>query len=212
METTVIIGNGVAGTNAAATLRKNGYEGAIKLIGEEAALPYQRPPLSKAWLRGPDRPKLTPIRPLSFYDDNRIELIRARKVFSIDRPARNVRFSDGKTTKFDTLILATGASPRRLDVQGVGLKGIHYLRHLGDSAGLRQALASVDCRDVVIIGAGVIGLPIPVQQANCRIWCRRPSHCVGQSWRWNRGKGQSCAGRHRRHTQYRACQSCGPGL
>lgn len=160
METTVIIGNGVAGTNAAATLRKNGYEGAIKLIGEEAALPYQRPPLSKAWLRGPDRPKLTPIRPLSFYDDNRIELIRARKVVSIDRHARDVRFSDGKTTKFDTLILATGASPRRLDVQGVGLKGIHYLRHLGDSAGLRQALASVDCRDVVIIGAGVIGLEV----------------------------------------------------
>ena len=159
METTVIIGNGVAGTNAAATLRKNGYEGAIKLIGEEVALPYQRPPLSKTWLRGPDRPKLTPLRPLSFYKDNRIELIRARKVVSIDRDAREIRFSDGNTTKFDTLILATGASPRRLDLQG-DLKGIHYLRGLGDSAGLRQALTCADCRDVVIIGAGVIGLEV----------------------------------------------------
>ncbi|SEQ94101.1 NAD(P)/FAD-dependent oxidoreductase [Thalassovita taeanensis] len=160
MDTTVIIGNGVAGTNAAATLRKNGYEGAIMLIGEEVALPYQRPPLSKTWLLGPDRPHPTPIRPLSFFEDNRIELMRARKVVSIDRNEQRIRFSDGKTTKFDTLILATGASPRRLDLQGVDLKGIHYLRDLGDSAGLRQALTGPDCRDVVIIGAGVIGLEV----------------------------------------------------
>ncbi|OUS22364.1 pyridine nucleotide-disulfide oxidoreductase [Rhodobacterales bacterium 59_46_T64] len=160
MDTTVIIGNGVAGTNAAATLRKNGYEGAIKLIGEEVALPYQRPPLSKAWLRGSDRPQPTPIRPLSFFQDNNIELMRARKIVKIDRTKRRIRFSDGKTTKFDTLILATGAAPRRLDVQGADLKGIHYLRHLGDSAGLRQALAGADCNDVVIIGAGVIGLEV----------------------------------------------------
>jgi len=159
MDTTVIIGNGVAGTNAAATLRKNGYEGAIKLIGDEVALPYQRPPLSKTWLREPDRPNPTPIRPLSFFQDNRIELMRARKVVNIDRNARNILFSDGNTTKFDTLIFATGASPRRLDIQG-DLKGIHYLRGLGDSAGLRQALACADCRDVVIIGAGVIGLEV----------------------------------------------------
>ena len=83
MNTTVIIGNGAAGTNAAATLRMNGYEGAIKLIGDEVSLPYQRPPLSKAWLQGPDRPQPTLIRPLSFYEDNRIDLMRARKVVKI---------------------------------------------------------------------------------------------------------------------------------
>lgn len=160
MKTTVIIGNGVAGTNAAAALRKNGYEGAIKLVGEEAALPYQRPPLSKVWLSGADRPKPTLLRPLSFYEDNRIELMRARKVSRIDRKKRRIRFSDGKTTKFDTLILALGASPRRLDLEGSDLKGIHYLRDLGDSTGLRQALNSTACRDVVIIGAGVIGLEV----------------------------------------------------
>lgn len=160
MDTTVIIGNGVAGTSAAATLRKNGYEGAIKLIGEEVALPYQRPPLSKAWLLGSDRPKPTPLRPLYFYEDNRIELMCARKIVEIDRNMRRVHFSDGKTIKFDTLILATGASPRRLDLQGVNLKGIHYLRNLGDSAGLRQTLTSPDCHEVVIIGAGVIGLEV----------------------------------------------------
>jgi len=160
MKTTVIIGNGVAGTNAAAALRKNGYEGAIKLVGEEAALPYQRPPLSKVWLSGADRPKPTLLRSLSFYEDNRIELMRARKVSRIDRKKRRIRFSDGKTTKFDTLILALGASPRRLDLEGSDLKGIHYLRDLGDSTGLRQALISTACRDVVIIGAGVIGLEV----------------------------------------------------
>ena len=160
METTVIIGNGVAGTNAAATLRKNGYEGAIKLTGEETALPYQRPPLSKTWLRESGRPQPTPIRPLSFFAENSIELMRARKIVKIDRKKRRIRFADGKTTKFDNLVLATGASPRRLDLQGADLKGIHYLRDLGDSAGLRQALADPDCRDVVIIGAGVIGLEV----------------------------------------------------
>lgn len=160
MKTTVVIGNGVAGTTAAAALRKNGYQGAIKLVGEEAALPYQRPPLSKAWLFGSDRPKPTLLRSLSFYEDNRIELMRARKVSRIDRKKRRIRFSDGKTTKFDTLILALGASPRRLDLKGSDLKGIHYLRDLGDSTGLRQALISTACRDVVIIGAGVIGLEV----------------------------------------------------
>jgi len=160
MKTTVVIGNGVAGTTAAAALRKNGYQGAIKLVGEEAALPYQRPPLSKAWLFGSDRPKPTLLRSLSFYEDNRIELMRARKVSQIDRKKRRIRFSDGKTTKFDTLILALGASPRRLDLKGSDLKGIHYLRDLGDSTGLRQALISTACRDVVIIGAGVIGLEV----------------------------------------------------
>lgn len=160
MKTTVVIGNGVAGTTAAAALRKNGYQGAIKLVGEEAALPYQRPPLSKAWLFGSDRPKPTLLRSLSFYEDNRIELMRARKVSRIDRKKRRIRFSDGKTTKFDTLILALGASPRRLDLKGSDLKGIHYLRDLGDSTGLRQALNSTACRDVVIIGAGVIGLEV----------------------------------------------------
>ncbi|EIE49306.1 FAD-dependent pyridine nucleotide-disulfide oxidoreductase [Citreicella sp. 357] len=160
MDTTVIIGNGAAGTNAAAALRKNGYAGAIKLIGEEVALPYQRPPLSKTWLLGPDRPHPIPIRPLSFFEANRIELIRARKVVGIDRTARDIRFSDGKTTTFDTLILATGASPRRLDLPGGDLKGVRYLRNLGDSAGLRHALTDSDCRDVVIIGAGVIGLEV----------------------------------------------------
>ncbi|MCG8381050.1 MAG: FAD-dependent oxidoreductase [Gammaproteobacteria bacterium] len=160
MDTTVIIGNGVAGTSAAAMLRRNGYEGAIKLIGDEVALPYQRPPLSKAWLIGSDRPKPTLLRPLSFYEDNRIDLMRARKVAKIDRNKRRIRFSDGKTTKFDSLILATGALPRRLDLQEADLKGIYYLRDLGDAAALRQALNNPSCHEVVIIGAGVIGLEV----------------------------------------------------
>jgi len=160
MENIVIIGNGVAGTNAAAELRKRGFEGTIRLVGEEAALPYQRPPLSKAWLRETDRPQATPLRSISFYADNRIDLMRARKVVKIDKRKRELLFSDGGTTQYDTLILATGASPRRLDLPGADLQGIHYLRGLGDAAALRQALTNPDCRDVTIIGAGVIGLEV----------------------------------------------------
>ncbi|HBJ41192.1 MAG TPA: pyridine nucleotide-disulfide oxidoreductase, partial [Hyphomonas sp.] len=123
-------------------------------------------PLSKAWLQGPDRPQPTLIRPLSFYEDNRIDLMRARKVVKIDRNKRRIHFADGKTMKFNTLILATGASPRRLNAKGANLKGIHYLRDLGDSARLRQALSDPGCRDVAIIGAGVIGLEVASAAVN----------------------------------------------
>jgi NADPH-dependent 2,4-dienoyl-CoA reductase/sulfur reductase-like enzyme len=160
MEHIVIVGNGVAGTNAAAALRKNSFEGTIQLVGEEAALPYQRPPLSKAWLRETGRPQPTLLRSLAFYADNRIELMRARKVVKIDRKNRKVLFADGGTTQYDTLILATGASPRRLDLPGADSQGIHYLRNLGDAAALRHALRNPGYRHVAIIGAGVIGLEV----------------------------------------------------
>lgn len=160
MKEIVIIGAGTAGANAAAALRMVGFSGKIALVGQEAALPYQRPPLSKAWLTAPEQPEPTLIRPASFYAEREIELTRARKAVGIDREECQVLFSDGGVMRYDALILATGASPRRLDLPGGTLRGIHYLRDLGDAVDLRRALYHPDCRAVAIIGAGVIGLEV----------------------------------------------------
>ncbi|WP_234730261.1 FAD-dependent oxidoreductase [Acidocella facilis] len=160
MKDIVIIGAGTAGANAAAALRMAGFSGKIVLVGQEAALPYQRPPLSKAWLTAPEQPEPTLIHPASFYAEREIELTLARKAVGIDREECQVRFSDGGGMRYDALILATGASPRRLDLPGDTLRGIHYLRDLGDAVDLRRALYHPDCRAVAIIGAGVIGLEV----------------------------------------------------
>lgn len=160
MKEIVIIGAGTAGANAAAALRMVGFSGRIALVGQEAALPYQRPPLSKAWLTAPEQPEPTLIRPAGFYAEREIELMRARKAVGIDREECQVRFGDGGVMRYDALILATGASPRRLDLPGGTLRGIHYLRDLGDAIDLRRALYHPDCRAVAIVGAGVIGLEV----------------------------------------------------
>lgn len=160
MKRIVIIGAGTAGVNAAAALRMAGFSGKIALIGQEAALPYQRPPLSKTWLTALEQPEPTLIRPASFYAEHDIELMRARRAVAIDREERKVQFADGSELHYDTLIFATGASPRQLDVPGGTLYGIHYLRDLGSAVDLRQAVRHADCRTVTIIGAGVIGLEV----------------------------------------------------
>lgn len=160
MKRIVIIGAGTAGVNAAAALRMAGFSGKIALIGQEAALPYQRPPLSKAWLTDLEQPEPTLIRPASFYAERDIELMRARRAVGIDREECTVQFADGSGLHYDTLILATGASPRQLDVPGGTLYGIHYLRDLGSAVDLRRAMRHADCRAVTIIGAGVIGLEV----------------------------------------------------
>jgi NADPH-dependent 2,4-dienoyl-CoA reductase/sulfur reductase-like enzyme len=160
MKRIVIIGAGTAGANAAAALRMAGFSGKIALIGQEAALPYQRPPLSKVWLTAPEQPEPTLIRPASFYVEREIELMRARMAVSINREECKVRLAGGTAMHYDALILATGASPRQLDVSGGALRGIHYLRDLGNAVDLRRAMHDADCRAVTIIGAGVIGLEV----------------------------------------------------
>jgi 3-phenylpropionate/trans-cinnamate dioxygenase ferredoxin reductase subunit len=151
----LIAGAGHAGFQLAVSLRQLGYEGRVCLINDEAHLPYQRPPLSKAYLKGEGRPDSLMFRPEKFYHDQHIELIADRAV-SIDRPARRLLLASGAALDYAHLVLATGARNRLLDIPNANLADVLYLRILDESEALRLRIASA--RHVVVIGAGFIGL------------------------------------------------------
>jgi NADPH-dependent 2,4-dienoyl-CoA reductase/sulfur reductase-like enzyme len=156
-ETFVIAGAGLAGAKAAETLREEGFAGRVLLIGEEIERPYERPPLSKGFLLDKEPREKAHVHEADWYDKHGVELRTGTSVASIDRGAHQVRLSTGEPVSYDRLLLATGASPRRLEVPGSKLQGIHYLRTMADSAALKQALAPGG-RRVVVAGAGWIGL------------------------------------------------------
>jgi 3-phenylpropionate/trans-cinnamate dioxygenase ferredoxin reductase component len=151
----LIVGAGHAGFQLAASLRQHGFGERIGLINDEAHLPYQRPPLSKAYLKGEGRPDSLMFRPEKFYRDQNIELIADRAV-AIDRAARGLSLASGAALDYGHLVLATGARNRLLDIPNANLKDVLYLRTLDESEALRQRIASA--RRVVVIGAGFIGL------------------------------------------------------
>ena len=151
----IIVGAGHAGFQLAASLRQHGYGGRVCLINDEAHLPYQRPPLSKAYLKGEGRPDSLMFRPDKFYREQNIELIGDRAV-SIDRTARRLLLASGASLEYGHLVLATGAGNRLLDIPNAKLQDVRYLRILDESEVLRQRIASA--RHVVVIGAGFIGL------------------------------------------------------
>jgi 3-phenylpropionate/trans-cinnamate dioxygenase ferredoxin reductase subunit len=153
--TVLIAGAGHAGFQLAASLRQLGYGGRVCLINDEPHLPYQRPPLSKAYLKGEGRPDSLMFRPDKFYHDQNIELIGDRAV-SIDRGARKLLLASGSSMEYGHLVLATGARNRLLDIPNANLADVRYLRILDESEALRQRIASA--RHVVVIGAGFIGL------------------------------------------------------
>src|SRR6202011_4013988 len=153
--TVLIVGAGHAGFQVAASLRQHGYGDRICLINDEAHLPYQRPPLSKAYLKGEGRPDSLMFRPDKFYRDLNIELIADRAI-SIDRGARKVLLASGASLEYGHLVLATGARNRLLDIPNANLDGVRYLRSLDDSEALRHRIASG--QHVIVIGAGFIGL------------------------------------------------------
>jgi len=153
--TVLIAGAGHAGFQLAASLRQHGFSGRVCLINDEAHLPYQRPPLSKAYLKGEGRPDSLMFRPDKFYRDQTIELIGDRAV-SIDRAARRLLLASGSSLEYGHLVLATGARNRLLDLPNANLPDVRYLRTFDESETLRQRLAS--SRHVVVIGAGFIGL------------------------------------------------------
>jgi 3-phenylpropionate/trans-cinnamate dioxygenase ferredoxin reductase subunit len=153
--TVVIVGAGHAGFQVAASLRQHGYGERICLINDEAHLPYQRPPLSKAYLKGEGRPDSLMFRPDKFYRDQTIELIADRAV-SIDRAARKLLLASGTSLDYGHLVLATGARNRLLDIPNANLEAVRYLRILDESEALRQRITSG--QRVVVIGAGFIGL------------------------------------------------------
>ena len=153
--TVLIVGAGHAGFQVAASLRQHGYAERICLINDEAHLPYQRPPLSKAYLKGEGRPDSLMFRPDKFYRDQNIELIGDRAVF-IDRAAQRLLLASGSFLDYGHLALATGARNRLLDLPNANLADVRYLRILDESEALRQRIHTA--RHVVVIGAGFIGL------------------------------------------------------
>jgi len=151
----IIVGAGHGGYQVAASLRQAGFAERICLINDEAHLPYQRPPLSKAYIKGSAGPESLMFRPEKFYQDQKIELIAGRAV-SIDRAARKVLLASGETLAYGHLVLATGARNRLLDLPNANLPDVKYLRILDESEALRQIMPSKT--RAVIIGAGFIGL------------------------------------------------------
>ncbi|WP_262047547.1 NAD(P)/FAD-dependent oxidoreductase [Bradyrhizobium sp. Bra78] len=151
----IIVGAGHGGYQVAASLRQAGFSAPICLINDEAHLPYQRPPLSKAYIKGSAGPESLMFRPEKFYHDQTIELIADRAV-SIDRAGRKVLLASGKTLPYGHLVLATGARNRLLDLPNANLPDVKYLRILDESEALRSIIPSKT--RVVVIGAGFIGL------------------------------------------------------
>ncbi|WP_312796617.1 NAD(P)/FAD-dependent oxidoreductase [Tianweitania sp.] len=156
MSSVVIIGAGHAGFNLAHLLRQNGFGGRVTLIGDEGGTPYQRPPLSKAYLMGKvDASGLT-FRPDSFFDEQGIERIDGTAT-SIDRQTQRVHVEGHAPVAYDTLVLATGARRRELPVEGGTLEGVHGLATRADADRLKQALED-ERHQPLVIGAGFIGL------------------------------------------------------
>jgi 3-phenylpropionate/trans-cinnamate dioxygenase ferredoxin reductase component len=151
----LIVGAGHAGFQLATSLRQAGYGDPIGLLNDEPHLPYQRPPLSKAYLKGGGAPDSLMFRPDKFYRDQNIELIAGRAA-AIDRPAQKLVLASGSSLEYDHLVLATGARNRLLDLPNANLEDVLYLRTLDESEVLRQRLASG--QHVVVVGAGFIGL------------------------------------------------------
>lgn len=153
--TVLIAGAGHAGFQLAASLRQHGFGERICLINDEAHLPYQRPPLSKAYLKGEGRPDSLMFRPDKFYRDQNIELV-ADRAAAIDRAARKLKLASGTSLDYGHLVLATGARNRLLDIPNANHADVRYLRTLDESEALRQRIGSG--QRVVVIGAGFIGL------------------------------------------------------
>lgn len=155
-ENILLIGGGQAAAQAAASLRVWGYEGRLRLIGDEAALPYQRPPLSKAYLKGEMDEERLYFKPAEWYKAQNIDVTLQTRATAIDRSARTVALSDGSSAPYDALILATGSRPRPLPLEGAKLKGVHELRDLRDVDELKSDVTTG--KNMVIVGAGYIGL------------------------------------------------------
>jgi 3-phenylpropionate/trans-cinnamate dioxygenase ferredoxin reductase subunit len=157
-QTFVIVGASLAGAKAAQTLRDEGFEGRLVLVGSEDECPYERPPLSKDYLRGEaDRDRVY-VHGEAFYADHDIELRLGRTAVDMNASLSEVALDDGERLRYDRLLLATGAEPRRLAIPGAELDGVHYLRTVMDSDVLRERLDRGGT--VVVVGAGWIGAEV----------------------------------------------------
>lgn len=156
--TILIVGAGHAGGTAAATLRQLGCDEPIAIIGDEPHLPYQRPPLSKAWLKGDVPFTAVGLRPQAFYDQRNIVLRQGVRATAIDPVAHAVTLDSGESLSYRALILATGARPRRMGLDGEDLPGVFALRSIADADAIKAGL--LPGRRMVVIGGGYIGLEV----------------------------------------------------
>ena len=166
--TFVIVGASLAGAKAAETLREEGFSGRVVLVGSEAERPYERPPLSKDYLRGEAEAK-PHVHDEGFYAEHDIELLTSMTVERIDPPASEVVLGGGETLRFDRLLLATGARPRRIALPGAELDGVLMLRTIADSEAIRARVESGG--RLVTIGAGWIGCEVAAsaRQRGCDV-------------------------------------------
>jgi len=158
VNTVVIAGAGHGAGQVVATLKQKRFAGKIILIGDEAQLPYQRPPLSKKFLSGDLDAERLHFKPPSFYDDPQIDVHLNTRIERIDRAGKEVIASDGVEFTYDKLVLALGSRVRKIEVPGHDLPGIHYLRSIADAEAIRSKLSGN--KNVVIVGAGYIGLEV----------------------------------------------------
>lgn len=156
----VIVGGGQAGVDTAFALRLSGYAGAVTIVSAEVEVPYRRPPLSKEFLDPVERSDIARLRALESYEDKGIALRLGARVAAVERRDRRVRLQDGTQLSYDRLVLATGAAPRRLRLDGADADGVHVVRSLSDAADLRTALDGAG--QVVVVGGGFIGLEVAV--------------------------------------------------
>jgi 3-phenylpropionate/trans-cinnamate dioxygenase ferredoxin reductase subunit len=167
-ETLVIVGGGLAGAKAAETLREEGFDGRLVLVGDEPERPYERPPLSKDYLRGETAEKPY-VHPESFYPDHGVELWSSVSATEIDTGRRELVLDGDRRLGYDGLLLATGAEPRRLDVPGAELDGVHYLRTVADSERIAERIERAG--RLVVVGSGWIGAEIAAsaRQKGCEV-------------------------------------------
>jgi 3-phenylpropionate/trans-cinnamate dioxygenase ferredoxin reductase subunit len=154
-QTFVIVGASLAGAKAAETLREQGFAGRLVLIGDDPERPYERPPLSKDYLRGESPREKAYVHAESFYAERDIELLSGTAATALDPARKRVTLDDGHELGYDRLLLTTGAQPRRISIPGAELGGVYYLRTLADCDALRARLETAGA--VVVIGAGWIG-------------------------------------------------------
>ena len=154
-QTFIIVGASLAGAKAAEELREHGFEGRVVLIGSEPERPYERPPLTKDYLRGESEREQTFVHDPGFYDEHQIELMSGVTATAIDAAHSKVTLESGDELEYDRLLVTTGAEPRRINVPGARLDGIHYLRTLDDSTCC--ASGSTPGGRVAVVGAGWIG-------------------------------------------------------
>lgn len=154
----MIVGTGQAGFQTAASLRSEGYADPITLIGEEPHIPYNRPPLSKGFVLGTQDAESIELRPVNFYKTHQINLLCGERVVGISRAEKQIEIASGGNLSYDSLVLAVGASNRRLPVPGGDLEGVLYLRSLAEAIFIKKRIE--ESQRIVVVGGGFIGLEL----------------------------------------------------